>query len=199
MLTYFHAQMERRKALIGIAGLIGGAVLTYSGFRWFKFTSSPALSSLVQQKKLMVALVDIIIPKTDSPSASECMVHEYVIKMIIECSDAKTQNNFLSGLEAVERYSQTEYGKSLPECGVGEKNKIMQFMANQDKRANGSVGKVQKKMFGKSFHESLRENTVVGYFTSEQGATQALRYSLVPSKYEACIPYQPTEKAWATF
>src|ERR1700676_5385930 len=35
-------------------------------------------------------------------------------------------------------------------------------------------------------------------FTSEPGATKALRYIAVPGKYEGCIPYKKGDKAWAT-
>jgi hypothetical protein len=40
--------------------------------------------------------------------------------------------------------------------------------------------------------------TLLGFFTSKPGATEALRYVPVPGKYEGCIPYSKGEKAWAT-
>ena len=43
----------------------------------------------------------------------------------------------------------------------------------------------------------LKDLTVLGYFTSEIGATQALNYVEVPGKFDACIPYTPGEKAYA--
>ena len=44
----------------------------------------------------------------------------------------------------------------------------------------------------------MKQLTLLGYFTSEIGATQALRYVAVPGKYEGCIPYKKGDKAWAT-
>jgi hypothetical protein len=44
----------------------------------------------------------------------------------------------------------------------------------------------------------MKQLTLLGYFTSEIGATQALRYVAVPGKYEGCIPIQKGNKAWAT-
>jgi hypothetical protein len=44
----------------------------------------------------------------------------------------------------------------------------------------------------------MKQLTVWGYFTSEAGATKALRYVPVPGRYEGCIPYTKGEKAWAT-
>ncbi|HRN58498.1 MAG TPA: gluconate 2-dehydrogenase subunit 3 family protein [Agriterribacter sp.] len=44
----------------------------------------------------------------------------------------------------------------------------------------------------------MKELTLLGYFTSEIGATQALRYIAVPGKYEGCVPYTKGDRAWAT-
>jgi hypothetical protein len=37
----------------------------------------------------------------------------------------------------------------------------------------------------------------MGYFTSEIGAKQALRYLPVPGRFEGCIPYKKGDKAFA--
>jgi hypothetical protein len=43
----------------------------------------------------------------------------------------------------------------------------------------------------------LKELTLLGYFTSEIGYEQALRYAETPGRYDPCVPYAPGEKAWA--
>jgi hypothetical protein len=190
--------MKRRKALLGIS-LLAGSAFAYAGFKWIKINSVPDFDYLKENKRLLAALADTIIPSTDSPSASECHVHEFIMKMVIESTEARTQNNFMSGLSDLEEYSVDTFGKSFIDCSSQEKNQVLTQFSDRDKVKPGIIGKVQKRILGKPFFETLREYTVVGYFTSEQGATQALRYSLVPSKYEACAPYSEGEKAWATF
>ena len=44
----------------------------------------------------------------------------------------------------------------------------------------------------------LRELTLLGYFTSEIGATQAMAYEAVPGGYRGCVDLKPGQKAWAT-
>jgi hypothetical protein len=44
----------------------------------------------------------------------------------------------------------------------------------------------------------IKQLTLWGYFSSEIGATQALRYVAIPGKYEGCVPYKKGDKAWAT-
>jgi hypothetical protein len=39
---------------------------------------------------------------------------------------------------------------------------------------------------------------MLGYFTSEAGATQVLRYIAIPGKQEGCIPFEQVGRTWAT-
>ena len=43
----------------------------------------------------------------------------------------------------------------------------------------------------------LKELTLVGYYTSEVGATQELRYERAPGRYDGCMPYEDLGRAWA--
>lgn len=195
----FTPEMKRRAVLGRLAAMGGLAVVSYAGFRWLRLNTSPNFEELSQHKKLIAALADVIIPRTDSPAASESGVEEFIIKMIIECSDTKTQNNFIEGLEEVEDYCSQKFNTSFIDCSLDQKNQAITFFSNKEKSQNEIVAKVQKKLLGNTFFATLKEYTVIGYFTSKAGATESLRYSLVPSKYIACQPYAIGEKAWATF
>jgi hypothetical protein len=39
---------------------------------------------------------------------------------------------------------------------------------------------------------------LLGYFTSDPGATKARRYIQTPGSYKGNVPYTKGEKAWAT-
>ena len=47
------------------------------------------------------------------------------------------------------------------------------------------------------YFRMMKELALLGYFTSEIGYTQAMRYEESPGSYEPCVPYAPGEKAWA--
>lgn len=47
------------------------------------------------------------------------------------------------------------------------------------------------------FWRTMKELTLVGYYTSEAGATQELRYAAVPGRYEGCVPLAQVGRAWA--
>ncbi|AEI49888.1 gluconate 2-dehydrogenase subunit 3 family protein [Runella slithyformis] len=54
-----------------------------------------------------------------------------------------------------------------------------------------------KKISGTPFWRLMKELTLFGYFTSEQGATKALDYVPIPGRYDGCIPLKKGQKAYA--
>lgn len=190
--------MKRRKALLGIAAL-GAAAAAIPGVKWALLNTDPDLGYLDTTKDLLASIADTIIPKTDSPGASECMVPEFIINMVKNCSDVPTQNKFIDGLERLVSYTNKEYSKTFMECSEDEKLAVLTYFESSDKPWTGIPGKVQKRYLGTPFFPTLKRYCAIGYFSSEGGATKALRYAHIPQKYIACEPYAPGQKAWATF
>lgn len=58
--------------------------------------------------------------------------------------------------------------------------------------------KDKKKDAGDHYFMMIKQLTILGYFTSEIGATKALRYMAVPGKYDGSYPFKKGDKAWAT-
>jgi hypothetical protein len=64
--------------------------------------------------------------------------------------------------------------------------------AYEHAQANRGNAKADRHVFG-----MLKELTTLGYFTSQPGATQALKYAAVPGPYKGDIPFSEVGKAWA--
>jgi gluconate 2-dehydrogenase gamma chain len=39
---------------------------------------------------------------------------------------------------------------------------------------------------------------MIGFFTSEAGATRVLRHEHVPGFYDGCVPFEEIGRTWAT-
>lgn len=48
------------------------------------------------------------------------------------------------------------------------------------------------------FFTLMKELTILGYFSSEIGCTQALDYVKIPGRYEGVVKLKPGQRAWAT-
>lgn len=46
------------------------------------------------------------------------------------------------------------------------------------------------------FFKTIKDLTISGYFSSEIGATKALRYEQIPGRYDGDLPYKKGDKAW---
>jgi len=78
-----------------------------------------------------------------------------------------------------------------------DKQVIENENVEEDKKNQKVDKEVAKKIAGTPFWRLMKELTMFGYFTSEQGATQALDYVPIPGRYDGCIPLKPGQKAYA--
>ena len=191
--------MKRRRAVISIGalGLIGLGGLQI-GKKLNLFTRRPDLKFLDNQLDVMEELVELIIPATNTPGAAACQVHKFVILMVKEAADHRSKINFIEGLRDLESYAREEYGRKFLRLETKEKVQVLSHFEQKGEPLPGLVGKAKNKFFGKSFFEVLKSYTSIGYCTSRDGATKALAYVPVPTKYLACVELSDYPKSWAT-
>lgn len=128
----------------------------------------------------VTVLVDLILPATDSPAASEARTHEFIDAALSACATSKQQATFRAGLAA------------LVEDGF-DKADMQGRIALLQRRATKDV----TLPYDDSFFKILKDYTLTGYFHSEIGATRALAYERVPGGYQGDIALTAEQKAWA--
>ncbi|MFI5151755.1 MAG: gluconate 2-dehydrogenase subunit 3 family protein [Chitinophagales bacterium] len=190
--------MKRRKAIGRILLFGGGTVAAYSGYKWYTWIKRPNLDWLKTQRELISALAETIIPKTDTPGAVEAGVADYIVLIISDCTEIKSQNKFIDGLQDLADYCQSEFHKPFTQCSQEERISVLKHFEEKGRPLRGIWGKAQNKFLGRSFFTTLQEYTVSGYCSSEVGATKALSYVAVPGRYLGCIPLASGQTSWAT-
>ena len=193
--------MDRREALKRTAWIMGGAV------------SAPALMGILKgcaakptidwkpvflssdQGILVSQVAEIIIPKTDTPGAKDVGVPSFIDQILNECYKKEDQDKFLSELKAFDEEAKKEYGDPFIELDA-EKQAAFVTKVHDAAVKSEDAGSPTKR----PFILTLKELTMLGYFTSEPGATQVLQYSPVPGAYKGCIPVSEAGngKTWAT-
>jgi hypothetical protein len=128
---------------------------------------------------LLRSLVDLILPATDSPAASTADTHYFIDLAIPACATAVAQKSFRDGLTAM--------GAGYATLSPAEQISRLKARAEKDMPLD----------YEQSFFKILKDYTLVGYFLSEIGATQALAYIKVPGGYQGDLPLAPNQKAWA--
>lgn len=191
--------MNRRKAIgrIILAG-IGGA-LAFGGYKWYEENKTPDLAWLEQQKELLAALADTIIPATsNSPGARDAGVGNFMITLLKDCTERRSLNNFIDGLKDLQSYCRSNHQAPFTQCSEADRISTLTHFEQKGRSHPGIWGKAENRYLGKPFFMTLKEYTVIAYCTSEQGATHGLAYVPVPVNYHGCIPLQPGQPAWAT-
>ncbi|HZK62698.1 MAG TPA: gluconate 2-dehydrogenase subunit 3 family protein [Puia sp.] len=190
--------MKRRRA-IGRILLAGGATAAaYGSYEWFALTKNPDLQYLSSKIPLLTALSESIIPATDTPGATEAGVIRFMIPLLTQCTDKKTLNRFIRGLQDLEAHTRSRYDKDFLQCTEQEKEKILLYFEHLSQPVSDRLGRAKNKVLGSPFFETLKQYTVESFCISEKGASLALRYIPVPGRYQGCVPMEPGQRAWAT-
>ncbi len=197
--------MNRREALSRVALLMGSAVTAptmiafMDGCKTKDAATGAEFGFDPDQLNLVSEVAEVIIPKTDTPGAKDAKVGEFVQKMLKDCYYEKDQKSFMAGLSKLE-------DKDFMKASAEEKITILTAAEQESMDELERIGEERSKAqeAGKDFDEPgvpffrlMKELTLLGYFTSEPGATQALEYVAVPGRYDGCIDLQPGQKAWA--
>jgi gluconate 2-dehydrogenase gamma chain len=171
---------NRRAFLRGASVLLGSAAL---GPVMQAFAQSPRKATFFSESELrtLAALVDVILPATDSPAASAADTHYFIDLAIPACAVPAAQKAFRKGLGAfaAKRFENQPADRQIA---------LLRERATKE----------QALPYEQSFFKILKDYTLTGYFLSEVGATQALAYEAVPGGYWGDLPLQPNQKAWAT-
>ncbi len=193
--------MDRREALRKTALLMGAAV------------SATALAGIMQgckatpeltyvpsffteeQARIISELAQTIIPKTDTPGAKEAGVPGFIDQILKECYKKEDQDKFITGLTEFEAAAKAAHGDSFIYL---DPEKQLAFVKVQNEVAVTAVKADPSQP--RPFILSAKELTLLGFFTSEPGATQVLQYEPVPGSYKGCIPLTEAGngKTWAS-
>jgi len=197
--------MDRREAILRITGLMGitlsapllAGLLTGCDASGKK--NQVAQGPLVisdKHRQILSQISEIIIPATSTPGAKAAKVPEFILLMLADCYTYKQQQAFFAGLDSFNATAEEKYDKDFLDCPLQEQEALVVMEENKTinllKEQTATNEEALLPFFG-----ILKELTLVGYFTSEIGATQALKYVAVPGEFHGSVPLKPGQKAWA--
>lgn len=188
--------MNRREALERVALIFGGTVIGGAAFlQGCKSSDKGAFvfSLTPEQISFLDEVAETIIPTTNTPGAKAAKVGAFMQVMVTDCYEEKDQQIFSEGLAKIDEATKAKFSKSFLEITPEERTTLFNEINAELKAYNEQ----KKETDPNHYFAMMKQLTLLGYFTSEIGATQALRYVAVPGKYEGCIPYKKGDRAWA--
>jgi hypothetical protein len=182
--------LTRREALRRVSLLLGGAAIIGESV-WLAAEAAPASKSLFSASEvaLFAEIADTILPTTSTPGAKAAGVGPFIAVMVTDVYDARQQKIFRAGLVTLERECRKQNGAAFMACTLAQRTALLERLdAEQYAQRNSGTP---------HYFRMMKELTLLGYFTSEIGYTQAMRYTETPARFDPCVPYVPGEKAWA--
>lgn len=189
--------MTRRDLLQNVAILLGGSIVGGSVFSLSGCKSTDKQVNALfseSQVALMNEIADTILPKTSSPGAKEANVGNFMSVMVFDCYTEKDQKVFMDGLKKIDELSDKQFNESFAKASPEQRTQLLTALDKEQKDYQEKKGKDDPS----HYFRMMKELSVLGYFSSKEGATQALRYLPVPGKYDGSFPYKKGDKAWAT-
>lgn len=195
--------MNRRDALrVLTAGTVLPA-LTPELFAFYRQAHPDASYSLrtlsPHQNDTVVAMIDQILPATDTPGAKAVRVNEFFDVILTEWANDDERRHFLDSLADVDKQSNALFGKDFAAASPAQQLVLLRSMDEAS-----AVVRSQRKdrppfwepegrdtqMQG-DFFTVFKSMTLHGYYTSEIGFTQELKLQVIPGAQHGCMPLGP--------
>ena len=179
--------MDRRSVLKNLSLIVGGAVLLPSCMH--KDGSSYVQLKYIEikedQQKLIAEICETIIPRTHKPGAKNLDIPAFVLKIVDDCFDKKSQAEFIKGLGEFGDFVKSKKGSSFMDLSKKDREAVLTGIEN-----DGKAKKLNKPDEADvyNFYTVLKQQTIFGYTTSKFFMTKEIVYELVPGRYNPHFP-----------
>jgi gluconate 2-dehydrogenase gamma chain len=204
--------MNRREFLQCAAILVSGASVSQLSFSLSEaqstflanapdFNTRPVDYFSPPRREIVAAMAEVIIPRTETPGAIDARVPAFLELMAAHWFNDEERAIFDAGLLDIETRIPAEYGKPFPQLTAAEQLEVMQALEDAASDAPWyDFGNVQRDYISDApFICQLKELTVWGFFTSQEGGSQVLRYDPMPMHFNGDTPLSPEDSSWSTF
>lgn len=184
--------LKRLSQAVGMASataLASGAGLNVAYAYQIRPNSAQNTGQVFSQPQMLTLMhiAKTILPKTDTPSGADVDCHGFVDHQLAQCFDKNTQQNMQSIVDDINQYCQQQWSKGFADISAEAQKTVLQKVEARDQFNDTQRG----------HFKTLKSLIVFGFFTSEVGATKALRYDPVPGGFKV-ISYKPGDKAWGS-
>lgn len=197
--------IDRREAIKRVSALLGGAALIGGSALWTGCApkdSAPAAADgtaafvpfTAAEIAYLDEIADTILPDTKTPGAKAAKTGAFLAVMVTDSYQPKDQAIFRDGMKkldaAADAANKTTFVASTP----AQRLALLETLDKEQKSYMDS----KKPEDPAHYFRMMKELSLLGYFTSEIGCTQAQRYIESPGRYDPCLPYTKGEVSWAS-
>jgi len=196
--------LNRRDAIRNLAATSALSALPFDTLievgreaRLAPFTTFQTMNA--HQSSTLREAAETILPRTDTPGATDAQVAEFVDLMMSEWMDPDERDALLAALEELDRRAAADHGATFIDCDGPQRAALMTTMDAEVARLLSADGAEPADEYvedpdGRAYPTApehpfyqLKRWALVGYFTSEPGMTEALKWNPFPGRWEPCM------------
>lgn len=197
--------MNRREALRKSTLLLGGALSASTIAAVMSGCKAPmdpdwTPSTMTRDQAEIVAEVcERIIPATDTPGAKDALVHRYIDEFLTNIASPEEREVFTKGIQNLQVRSFLKLSDADKDAMLAEMQGNASGPSDSEVGADlANEGEANmNRAVANQFFQGMKQLTITGFFSSEVGAKQVLRYDPIPGEFDGCIDYQEGDVAWA--
>ena len=194
--------ISRRDAILRVSAMLGGTALVGQAAMLAGCAATPGTerrtapsASIFRQSdvELLDEIAETILPETDTPGAKAAGVGPFVAMMVNDVYYPEDQQVFQAGLQDLQTRSLVNFGAHFQVVTTTQRTQLLEALdAEQHFYMETKATDAPAHYF-----RMIKELVLFGYFTSEVGYTQAMRYVETPARFDPCVPLAPGDKIWA--
>ena len=186
--------INRREAIRRVTVLLGGVALAGSSGLLTACERAQNRAATTREAGAFTArdiafldeVADTILPETKTPGAKAAHVGAFMALMVTDSYSDRDQGIFRDGMKKLDDAS---FMAATPQQRLARLEQL-----DREQKAYMDAKKDDNPPH---YFRLMKELTLLGYFTSEIGCTQAMRYRETPGRFDPCVPYTPGETQWA--
>jgi hypothetical protein len=191
-----HELITRRDAILRVSAMLGGMALVGQSAMLAGCVrrAQEAVRFTAEEIAFIDEVAETILPETGTPGAKAAGVGPFIAMMVVDTYDEREQEVFRAGLTTLEDECRSMHGESFMAATPVQRVALLEKLDAEQLQ----FMRTAKKEEPAHYFRMIKELSLLGYFTSEIGYNQAMRYVETPGRFDPCAPYEPGEKTWAT-
>ncbi len=137
------------------------------------------------QMSTLRAVCQTVIPATDTLGAGDVDVHGFIDNQLLHCFKESDQQKVIQLIASIDEHS----GERFDELEIEEQHKLLNRIDTPGL------------WFDQTTHQHfrfLKSLIVFGYFTTEEGASKALKFLAFPGDFKGSVPYDEVGRAFGS-
>ena len=192
----FPQALTRREAIRRVSTLFGGVALVGQSAMLASSAAAQDAENVLfsgSEIALLDEIAETILPETDTPGARAAGVGAFMALMVADTYYERNQAIFRAGLVAIDSASRETSGAGFAAATAANRQALLEALDAEQYEYMRSKSPEEPA----HFFRMMKELALLGYFTSEIGYMQAMRYVETPGRFDPCASLAPGGKIWA--